>query len=429
MWEDVLLCQFHDVLPGSSIDMVYEDSAVMYADAMAKGQKIYDAALKTLGFGGEKKSVLNTLTLGQKSSESMISQVASDGLGVTKVTDLQYTPATVEEKEDGAYILRNENLQVIIKGGAIVSLIDRSFDKELVPEGAQSNRLVLFDDQPLYWDAWDVEVHHLETFDYLEPGQVTILDKGPLRASLKVEQKISPDSWVTSTISLDAILQGPSYTGGFNDAVEDRKFLKVEFPWNLHNSTADYKTQFGIVRRPTHFNMTWDSAKFKVICHKFANLNKFRYSVAILNDSKYRFATHSNTQRLSLLRSSKAPDAHADMGRQVFKYAILPHRGTLNQSAVVRAGFNFNSLLHLIDGFVELPKFSVAGAPNVVLETIKKSEDRSDSVLRTYEAYGGAAVANLQTGSRIIQASKVNLLEEHSKALEVKISKLEVQSR
>jgi alpha-mannosidase len=199
MWEDVLLCQFHDVLPGSSIEMIYEDSAVMYADVMAKGQKIYDAALKTLGFGGEKKSVLNTLTWPRSevirvdyisgfanAQQSNVRQsrnggfaaVAPDGLGVTKVADLQYTPATVEEKEDGAYIPRNENLQVIIKGGAIVSLIDRSLDKELVPEGAQSNRLVLFDDQPLYWDAWDVEVHHLEKFDHLEPSQVTILDKG-----------------------------------------------------------------------------------------------------------------------------------------------------------------------------------------------------------------------------------------------------------
>ncbi|KAF7172651.1 hypothetical protein CNMCM6106_006781 [Aspergillus hiratsukae] len=425
MWEDVLLCQFHDVLPGSSIEMVYEDSAVMreeerpeHLDPRAEVIRVDDIS----GFAHAQQSNA------RQSRNGGFAAVASDGLGVTKVTDLQYTSATVEEKEDGAYILRNENLQVIIKGGAIVSLIDRSFDKELVPEGAQSNRLVLFDDQPLYWDAWDVEVHHLEKFNYLEPGQVTILDKGPLRASLKVEQKISPDSWVTSTISLDAILQGPSYTGGFNDAVEDRKFLKVEFPWNLQNSTADYETHFGIVHRPTHFNTTWDSAKFEVVCHKFANLDEFGYGVAILNDSKYGFATHGNTQRLSLLRSSKAPDAHADMGRQVFKYAILPHRGTLNQSAVVRAGFNFNSPLHLIDEFVELLKFSVAGAPDVVLETIKKSEDGSDLVLQTYKAYGGAAVANLETGSRILQASKVNLLEEHSEALEVKISKLEVRS-
>lgn len=447
MWEDVLLCQFHDVLPGSCIEMVYEDTAVIYAALMAKGQKIYDGALKTLGFGGEKKSIFNTLTWprsevikvddvsgfanSQKSHNGGFVAVSSDGLGATKVTDLRYTPATAEE-QDGAFILKNEKLQVTIKGGAIVSLIDIGLGKELVPEGEQSNRLVLFDDQPLYWDAWDVEVHHLEKFDYIESGKVGILESGPLRASLKVEQKISEDSWITSIISLDAVLEGQSYTEGFNDALsliqvecevewrENRKFLKVEFPWNLHNSTADYETQFGIIRRPTHVNTTWDSAKFEVVCHKFANLDEFGYGVAILNDSKYGFSTLGNTQRLSLLRSPKAPDAHADMGRQKFKYAVLPHRGSLNQSAVVRAGFNFNSPLRLVNGFVELPKISVAGAPNVVLETIKKSENGSDMVMRAYDAYGGAAIATINTSLKVGKALKVNLLEEEVEGLEMK---------
>lgn len=447
MWEDVLLCQFHDVLPGSSIEMVYEDTAVIYAALMAKGQKIYNNALKTLGFGGEKRSVFNTLTWprsevikvddisgftnAQQSQKGGFVAVGSDGLGTTEVADLQYSPATAEEK-DGKYILRNEKLQVTIEGGAIVSLIDLGLGKELVPEGVHANKMVLFDDQPLYWDAWDVEVHHLEKFDYVESGKVTIIENGPLRASLKVEQKISDESWMISIISLDAVLEGPSYTEGFNEALsmiqvecevewqENRKFLKVEFPWNLHNSTADYETQFGIVRRPTHFNTTWDGAKFEVVCHKFANLDEFGYGVAILNDSKYGFATHGNTQRLSLLRSSKAPDAHADMGLQKFRYAILPHRGSLNQSAVVRAGFNFNSPLRLVDGFVELPRIAVAGAPNVVLETIKKSEEGSDLVLRAYEAYGGAAVGTINTSLSVSKAFKANLLEEELESLEVK---------
>ncbi|MCJ1303811.1 Glycoside hydrolase, 38 vacuolar alpha mannosidase [Hypocenomyce scalaris] len=447
MWEDVLLCQFHDVLPGSCIEMVYEDTAVIYAAIMSKGRDIYEGALKALGFGGEDQSVLNTLAWPrsevikvddvsgfarvQKSQGGGFIAVGSDGLGATKVVDLKYAPASAEER-DGVFVLKNDQLQVTIKGGAIVSLIDLGLGKELVPEGKLSNRTVLFDDQPLYWDAWDVEVHHLEKFDYVESGKVTIVENGPLRASLKVEQKISKDSWMTSIISLDAVLEGQSYTEGFNDALslihvecevewqEDRKFLKVEFPWNLHNSTADYETQFGIIRRPTHFNTTWDSAKFEVVCHKFANLDEFGYGVAILNDSKYGFSTHGNTQRLSLLRSSKAPDAHADMGRQKFRYGILPHRGSLNQNAIVKAGFNFNSPLRLVAGFADLPKFAVIEAPNVVLETIKKSEDGSDLVIRAYEAYGGAAIASIDTSLRVNDATKVNLLEEKIGDLEVK---------
>lgn len=95
---------------------------------------------------------------------------------------------------------------------------------------------------------------------------------------------------------------------------EKWKFLKVEFPVDITNTEASYETQYGIIRRPTHYNTSWDMAKFEVCCHKWADLSENGYGVSILNDSKYGFATCGNMMRLSLLRSPKAPDAHADMG-------------------------------------------------------------------------------------------------------------------
>nr|KAK5444982.1 Glycoside hydrolase, 38 vacuolar alpha mannosidase [Exophiala xenobiotica] len=455
MWEDVLLCQFHDVLPGSCIEMVYEDTTVIYEEVMRKGAKIREEALAALGAetdgDGLRPSLLNTLTWprseivklddvsgfsgaqldgGSKAGGGGLVAVGSEGLGVTDLVGVPYTPVTVHE-ENGTFVLQNEHLRVCIQGGEIVSLVDRGVKRELLPEGVRSNRMVLFDDQPLYWDAWDVEIHHLEKYQYVEPGKVTILEQGPLRASVKVEQKISENSWINSIISLDAVLNGPSYTNGFNDALsqvtvececewrEDRKFLKAEFAWDLCNPSADYETQFGIIRRPTHSNTTWDSAKFEVVCHKFANLDEFGYGVAILNDSKYGFSTHGRTQKLSLLRSPKAPDAHADMGRQRFKYAILPHRGMLNQSAVVRAGFNFNSPLQVVPRCAGLPRIFVDGGPNVVLETVKRSEDGTDLVMRAYEAYGGAASVTITVDLKLDSACRVDLLEEKMEDLEI----------
>ncbi|KIV87793.1 hypothetical protein PV11_03315 [Exophiala sideris] len=448
MWEDVLLCQFHDVLPGSCIEMVYEDTTVIYEEVMKKGRSIREEALAALSADADGLSLLNTLSWprseiiklddvsrfsnAQNDNEARgFVAVGSDGLGTTDLAEVTYTPVTVYE-ENGTFILQNDQLRVCIFGGEIVSMIDQGLSRELLPQGVSGNRMVLFDDQPLYWDAWDVEIHHLEKYQYVKPGKVTIVDKGPLRASVKVEQQISESSWITSIISLDAVLDGPSYTEGFNDALsqlqvececewrEDRKFLKVEFAWDLCNTSADYETQFGIIRRPTHSNTTWDSARFEVVCHKFANVDEFGYGVAILNDSKYGFSTHGRTQRLSLLRSPKAPDAHADMGRQRFKYAILPHRGMLNQSAVVRAGFNFNSPLQVVPRCAKLPAISMDGAPNVVLETIKRSEDGTDLVMRAYEAYGGAANATLNVGLNLKSAFKANLLEEDIESVEVR---------
>lgn len=446
IWEDILLCQFHDVLPGSCIEMVYQDTEPLYAKAYEKGKTLLDKAQKHLGLGQGSQTVLNTLawprseivkatdvsafSTSQKTQDGSFVPAMSNGIGCSAISDFQYTPVTVETKGDN-YILKNSQVQATIKGGQLVSFIDLGLGRELIPEGAIGNRLVLHDDQPLYWDAWDVEIHHLEKFDHITPGKVTILDKGPLRASLLVEQRISKDSWIKSTISLDAVLNGASYTSGFNDALsqlevscevewnENRKFLKVEFPWDLHNDTADYETQFGIVRRPTHFNTSWDAAKFEVVCHKFANLDEFGYGVAILNDSKYGFATHGNVMRLSLLRSSKAPDAHADIGRQHFRYAILPHRGGLNESAVVRAGFNFNNPMEIVQGSSKLPNFTVDQAPNVVLETIKKAEDSGDIIVRVYESYGGAAQAAVRTSLNVKKCLKVNILEEEMSALDV----------
>lgn len=200
---------------------------------------------------------------------------------------------------------------------------------------------------------------------------------------------------------------------------ECRRFLKVEFPWDIYNDHATYETQFGIVRSPTHYNTSWDYAKFEVVCHRFADLSEFGYGVSILNDCKYGFETQGNVQRLSLLRSPKGPDEHADMGTQRFKYAIAPHRGHFVEASVIRAGLNFNNEMRIVSvpGLDELARlneklsaFTLDGPPNVFLETIKRGEDDEDLdghykirerpgksvILRTYEGMGGSAVAAIK---------------------------------
>jgi alpha-mannosidase len=123
---------------------------------------------------------------------------------------------------------------------------------------------------------------------------------------------------------------------------ENRKFLKVEFAFDLSSDFCTYETPFGWVQRPTHFNTSWDLARFEVCGHKFADLSEYGYGCALFNDSKYGYAVHKNVMRLSLLRAPKAPDEHCDIGIHYFRYSILPHKGTFAESNVVQEALKFN---------------------------------------------------------------------------------------
>ena len=346
--------------------------------------------------------------------------------------------ASIKETGPNVYELRNSQFIAKVSNGAITSLYDIAADRELIPKGAKAAQLVLFDDKPLYWQAWDVEVFHLQSRQELEPSKVYISEDSPHRVSLEIETKISDKSWVKTTVSLAAVVGNAPSSIEIDAEIEwqeTMKFLKVEFPVDIVNTEASYETQFGIVRRPTHYNTTWDMAKFEVCCHKWADLSEATYGVSILNDSKYGFAVAGNVMRLSLLRAPKAPDAHADMGRHHTRYAMFPHAGSLTE-ATVRKAFEFNNPLSIVGHKQSsaspssspslLNTFHVHGAPNLVLDTVKRGEDDEDVsrgdlpvnkgqsvILRIYDAMGGKSKAVITWGSlKVKKVSKVNALED-----------------
>ncbi len=337
MWENVLLCQFHDCLPGSSIEMCYDDSDEVYAKVFKTGHKLLGDALSALGISEnttDKNTLvaLNTLAwpraeitkLPETSTKTSSPQYAlvKGSEGIATVEPLPQTSAkstaSVKEIKKGVFQLSNKHYKLQVEGGSITSVVDLSVNREIIAKGGKANQLVIFDDKPLYWQAWDVEVYHLESRKELPSGQTEIAERGPHRVSVVTETKISEHSWVKTTISLDASIEYQLSYVNIESEVEWResmRFLKVEFPVDIVNTEASYETQYGIIRRPTHYNTSWDMAKFEVCCHKWADLSENGYGVSILNDSKYGFATCGNMMRLSLLRAPKAPDAHADMGK------------------------------------------------------------------------------------------------------------------
>ena len=346
MWENVLLCQFHDCLPGSSIEMCYDDSDEVYAEVFKTGEKSMQDALSVLGYrryedGKDRPAALNTLPWFRSEMVRMPdSPVANPQYvlvtGNQGAANVEVSPksmrssATVKEVKTGIFLLSNANFDVQVENGVITSLYDKQEKREVVAKGETVGQLVIFDDKPLYWQAWDVEVYHLESREVLHSGKTSIAERGPHRVSVMTETKISDNSWAKTTISLAASIEGqPSYVEMESEVEwrETMKFLKVEFPVGIYNTEASYETQYGIIRRPTHYNTSWDMAKFEVCCHKWADLSENGYGVSVLNDSKYGFATCGNLMRLSLLRAPKAPDAHADMGK--YKRSQFPKKKNL----------------------------------------------------------------------------------------------------
>ncbi|PGH28532.1 alpha-mannosidase [[Emmonsia] crescens] len=451
MWEGVLLCQFHDCLPGSSIEMCYDDSDKIYAQIFKTGSKLRQEALQVLGFGSQNHKgdrglvAINTLpwprseiiridgaTTASGTPQYALAQGDMGVIAVQPLGSIQSPSVSLKEVKAGVFRLSNSKLSLEVSNGVITSLVDLKEKREIIAKGGKANQLVIFDDKPLYWQAWDVEVYHLESRKELTSGTTKIAENSPHRVSVVTETKISDKSWVKTTISLTTTTDdSPPFVEMSSEVEwqETMKFLKVEFPVDIWNTEASYESQYGITRRPTHYNTSWDMAKFEVCCHKWADLSEAGYGVSILNDSKYGFATCGNLMRLSLLRAAKAPDAHADMGRHHFRYAIMPHSGPLD-ARTVRAGYNFNNPLivqaatgketsHLFNAI------SLKGSSSLILDTVKRGEDDEDVsrgdfkarpgrsiILRIYESLGGKSRGSIATKLPVKQVWKCNVLED-----------------
>ncbi|OLL24027.1 Alpha-mannosidase [Neolecta irregularis DAH-3] len=503
LWEKVLLyfvklsyCadlrnQFHDCLPGSAIEMVNVDVREIYDEVQATGNNILNESLRALGFVDDGGEVVAINSLAWSRTEIIdIQSITSTSPGDSKrfpFVDIRidsvekavvssepkmvscpgntakfceskpYCSVDVQRIKDNVFKIKNGVLEVTIENGIITSIYDQRVNREIVPDGAQVGKYMIYNDQPLFWDAWDTEIYHLETGHPLTSTKVSVIESGPLRSSILVETRISEKSWIKTKISLEAYNgQDGAWSMIKYDAEvewqENRKFLKIEFPVDVHSGEANYECAFGVIKRPTHANTSWDAAKFEVVCHKWADISENGYGVAVLNDSKYGFATQGNLMRLSLLRSPKAPDAHADMGRHKFKFALLPHIGNYQQANISRAAYNFNVPLRvgqtkdIIAVNSALNSILLAGDPSIILETIKRGEDDEDMqtslknipkrngrsvILRLFETYGGHATAKIITTLPIKNVCKTNILEDdgekikfdkHDACLEIQIA-------
>lgn len=425
LWRLLLLNQFHDVIPGSCIQLVVEDALKYYDGIRCVGAELLKDACEVLGSNGNSPGVFNSLPwerceviqIQDGKGKPGLALVDVPSVGVSPVQSKPpVTPVSVTVQADGTVLMENGILQTVInKDGTLASLRLISSNRESISDGSYGNQFVIFDDVPLYWDAWDVMDYHLQTRKPVEEMvlPVHVVSSGGLRGSVSFTLRISDKSCVTQEIVMDANCPYMKFNSKVQWA-ESHKFLKVEFPVRVRSPNATYEIQFGHVQRPTHRNTSWDWARFEVWGHKWADLSEHNFGVALLNDCKYGYSVDKNTMTLSLLRAPKAPDATADMGTHQFTYAIMPHSGSFQNASVIRCAYNLNYPLRLLQCCPDSPPFSAFSVSSeaVILETIKQAEDTAGAlVVRLYESHGSSVTAALRTSLPVREAWLCDFLE------------------
>lgn len=435
-WKLVLLNQFHDIIPGSSVREVYEDSARDYCRVVGIGESIVADCLARIGRKfdtsrmGRPLAMFQNATVGaqgelpwggnnvpgsivaadeslpvqlvEQFGESMlIFPTPSAALGAVTVGDLSEEPATQKYRHrvSGRKIENDEFAVRFDANGNITSIESLEDASEFIEPGKLANVFQLFDDKPLFWSAWDVDIFALETgTDLVKSESFEIVERGPVRVAGRLVKRFG-NSTITQKISL-----GPTPGIRFDTEIdwhEEDKMLKVAFPVNINASKATYEIQFGSVERPTHVNTSWDMARFEVCAQKWVDLSEGDMGIALLNDGKYGHDIRGNVMRLSLLRSPKAPDPECDMGRHRFTCVLLPHYGPHNYGGVVQAAYALNAPLrwawleHGPGQTGSLPPFVACEDRNLVIETVKKAEDSGDLVVRLYECHNARGSAEL----------------------------------
>lgn len=416
LWKTVLLHQFHDILPGSSIAWVHREAEAEYARVAKEVEALTAEAIAALGTGDA--HVFNTSPLDRgevvrTADGSLVHTVVpangSAPLGAGEGT----APVTVTGR-----VLDNGLVRVeIAEDGTLASVRDlRAGGREVLAD--KGNLLRLHTDLPNYWDAWDVDSHYKNRYtDLLDADSVTVVEEDPLRGAIRVERSFGKGSKITQTISLRAGSPRIDFETDI-DWHEAEKFLKAGFPVDIRAPHSSAEIQFGHIQRPTHTNTSWEAARFEVSGHRWVHIAEPGYGVAVINDSTYGHDVSrtvredggtTTTVRLSLVRAPRVPDPEADQGKHRFTYALLP--GASVDDAIAE-GYALNLPLRIADaaGPAE-PVVSVDG-PGVTVEAVKLADDASgDVVVRLYESRGGRAEGVLRTGFPLAGAQVTDLLE------------------
>ncbi len=462
VWEKILLNQFHDIIPGSSIHEVYEESTEDYqwireeaesiiAESCAKltkptgKQKCY-SIFNTLGWmrfeplllaGIEADSILDsdgdvieTQTIERVDGEKQL--LADWDFEPFSAVTIQENKTTSESGTDECEssfritkkLIENEVLRVNLNAyGEITSIYDKEAHREVLADGEKGNVFQAFEDKPLQHDAWDIDLFYQDKMISTgEKAEIEIIDNGPLRATLKIRKTI-----LNSAIEQNISLYRDSNRIDFDTKVDwfnKDTLLKAAFPVAINASAATYDIQFGNVQRPTHFNTSWDWARFETCAHKWVDLSEGYYGVSLINDCKYGHDIHDHTIRLTLIKCAGFPDPLADVGTHRFAYSLVPHMGDWRDACIPQMAYEFNSAPLVLEGSWNHPllpedqPFIEVNSANIIVESVKFAEKEDALIVRLFECYNKRGPATLTFNQPLTKASRCNLLERQEQEID-----------
>lgn len=427
-WKMLLTNQFHDILPGSSIDWVYEDAERDLASAIETARHATSRAVENLAGSGAGLVVFNVNSHPRREVVDLGDRfeiVEAPSCGWTVWGGPSATGRQTVTVAEGR--MENDLLRILWDGdGLLTSIWDKEADREVLAAGGRGNLLQLFEDNPSRWDAWDIDGDYVKHgVDLVQLSEHRVESSGGLRGAVRFTREFG-----RSRFSQRMVMDAGSRVLRFECEVdwhEDHKLLKVAFPVAVKSSRATYEIQFGHVERTTHTNTSWDQARFEVCAHRWADLGEAGYGVALLNDCKYGYDIRGSVMRLSLLRAPSHPDPTADRGSHQFTYALMPHPGDFREAGVIDAAEDLNAPLRIARGNSAECSLVEVDTPQVIVEAIKRAEDSDATIVRLYEAWGGRCKARLRTSLPASRAFVCDLLERERGEVAVRDGVIELE--
>ncbi|WP_223693173.1 alpha-mannosidase [Leifsonia poae] len=411
-WQTVLLQQFHDILPGSSIGWVHDQAEENYALVAASLEEVIASSLGALaaaavGAEGGTSVEFNASPFAVRGVPAYGAGVPVGGGDARIVAD------------GGGHVLSNSFVRVRIdEAGLITSLLDTTNGREALPPGTRANLLQLFRDTPTQWDAWDVDVEYRRSGEDLTAlDSLDVVADTPELVSLRIVRRFGA-STVTQTLSLAA--GSPALDiETLVDWHERQRMLKLAVPVDVHTASARSEIQFGHIDRPTHTNTSWDTARFETPAHRWVHVADATFGVGVANDSTYGHDITRHARdgggtyslvRQTLLRAPLFPDPEADQGEHILRTAIVV--GGVDRA--IEAGYRLNLPSRPAVGAPVQPLLASSN-PAVVVETVKLAEDGTgDMVVRLYEASGARSTATIVTTFDHHGVQETDLLERES---------------
>jgi alpha-mannosidase len=437
-WKLLLLNQFHDILPGSSITAVYDDARAQHERLRGIYETLIDDGVRRWSGHADTCNRSQPMIVLNPCSHQRTGVVECDGrlhwvadvpaMGMTLLDRADQPPTTPVRVE--RRVLSNGLLTATIdEAGQVTSLKRCGSERDARARGVL-NQLVLYDDRPRGWDAWDIDEDYADrAFPVTGPAATwRVIADGPLRAAIEVSRPLGSGSKITQRFTLEAGSPRLDIATSV-DWHEEHRLLRALFPVDVRARHATYEIQFGHLERPTHRNTPWDQARFEVCAHRWMDLSEPGFGVALLNDCKYGHSCRENVLGLSLLRSPKFPDPRADLGRHEFTYSLIVHDGDWRAAGVDRQAEALNNPLivrPLPAGSAgtthdRWTPFELAahGPVGVEIVAVKRAADDDRLILRLVETHGGRGHVTVAWNLPVVGVQCVDLLERPSSNAEI----------